>query len=93
MRFRLVFDFLLALQIYICPTGLITSSGTETCGGKVATKTTAAMETSAEPDAMCEEEVVEVVKTAPMKEANSNNNEGITEPVVIRIAISGVILI
>ena len=53
----------------------------------------AAMETSVEPDAMSEDEVVEVVKTVPVKETSSNDNKGITEPVVIRIAISDIILI
>jgi hypothetical protein len=53
----------------------------------------AAMETSVEPDPMSEDEVVEVVKTVSVKEANSNDDEGVTKPVVIRIALSGVILI
>ena len=53
----------------------------------------AAMETPVEPDAMSEDEMVEVAKTVPVKEASSNDDEGVTEPIVIRIAISGVILI
>ena len=53
----------------------------------------AAMETSVEPDAMSEDEMVEVVKTVPVKDASSNDYEGVTEPIVIRIAISGLILI
>jgi hypothetical protein len=60
---------------------------------KCAAMKCAAMETSVEPDAMSEDEVVEVVKTVPVKEPSSNDNEEITEPVVIRIAISGVMLI
>ena len=53
----------------------------------------AAMKTSVESDAMSEDEVVEVVKTVPVKEASSNDDEGVTEPVIIRIAVGRVILI
>jgi hypothetical protein len=41
----------------------------------------AGLETSEEPDAMSEDELVEVVKTVPVKEASSNDDEGVTEPV------------
>jgi hypothetical protein len=53
----------------------------------------AAVKPSVEADAMSEDEVVEVVKTVSVKDANSNDDEGVTEPVIIRIAINGVILI
>ena len=46
-----------------------------------------AMKTTVEPDAVSEDEMVEVVKTVPAKEANSNDDEGVTEPVVIKISV------
>ena len=48
-----------------------------------------AVEPTVEPDAMSEDEVVEVAKTVPAKEANTRADNGVTViPVVIRITIT-----